>query len=309
MRVLIVGAGRMGLTAAIELARLGVLADVVARRLEPSTFSRAVGILPSSLRLLQPSGATDRIRDDGVALRRAFMFSDRRELLDLLLVGETASVEFSDGRIAKYDHVIGADGVGRAVRTAVGIAYEGFDLPGDWSIADFDTNGWPYPDALTACLRAKVGVILVVPLQADRFLVVSNTPDALGALPLPMDIRSIRRIGTFRISIRHAVQYATHPFYLAGDAAHCHLPAGGRGMNLGLSDAAELAAWLVRGDFGGYRTAPHAAGKKVIAKSEGTRKIMTATSPAYRLAIRSTPTIASFVPFMQRMLFKSFVDG
>ncbi len=35
-----------------------------------------------------------------------------------------------------------------------------------------------------------------------------------------------------------------HSVYLAGDAAHIHSPAGGRGMNLGIEDAAWLA-WLI----------------------------------------------------------------
>ena len=46
MKVLIVGAGPTGLTAAIELARRGVLPMIVDRRPDASTLSRAVGITP-----------------------------------------------------------------------------------------------------------------------------------------------------------------------------------------------------------------------------------------------------------------------
>lgn len=61
MRALIVGAGPTGHTAAVELARFGILPDITERLPEPSPLSRAVGILPSSLRLLTPCGAATRL--------------------------------------------------------------------------------------------------------------------------------------------------------------------------------------------------------------------------------------------------------
>ena len=44
MRVLIVGAGPTGLTAAVELARRGLVPEIIDRKTEASTLSRAVGI-------------------------------------------------------------------------------------------------------------------------------------------------------------------------------------------------------------------------------------------------------------------------
>ncbi|KAI7867296.1 FAD binding domain-containing protein [Spinellus fusiger] len=45
----------------------------------------------------------------------------------------------------------------------------------------------------------------------------------------------------FRISERIVDTYRRGRVFLAGDAAHCHSPAGGQGMNLGLQDAKDLA--------------------------------------------------------------------
>ncbi len=61
MRVLIVDAGPTGLTAADELARQGIAGDVIDRKEEPSSLSCAVGIMPSSLKTLTPSGVTDKL--------------------------------------------------------------------------------------------------------------------------------------------------------------------------------------------------------------------------------------------------------
>ena len=69
-RVLIVGAGPTGLSAAVELARLGVIADVVERRSEPSALSRAVGILPETIAKLDHGGIGEAIRKEAMSYRK-----------------------------------------------------------------------------------------------------------------------------------------------------------------------------------------------------------------------------------------------
>ncbi len=55
MKVLIVGAGPAGLTTAVELARRGIVSDVIDLRESGSGLSRAVGITPASLEILRPN--------------------------------------------------------------------------------------------------------------------------------------------------------------------------------------------------------------------------------------------------------------
>ncbi len=55
-RVLIIGAGPTGLTAALELARLGVPVRIVEKRPEPPTTSRAIGVQARTLELLDRRG-------------------------------------------------------------------------------------------------------------------------------------------------------------------------------------------------------------------------------------------------------------
>ena len=58
----------------------------------------------------------------------------------------------------------------------------------------------------------------------------------------------------FRIHHRVADSYRAGRLLLAGDAAHVHSPAGGQGMNLGITDAVALADALTEALRTGHDT-------------------------------------------------------
>ena len=87
MRVLIVGAGPTGLTAGVELARRGIHTEVIDQKTGPSKLSRAVGILPSSLSVLAPSGVTKHLLEEGIKVQEVRVFSGVRRVLSLSLKG------------------------------------------------------------------------------------------------------------------------------------------------------------------------------------------------------------------------------
>ena len=66
IKVIIIGAGPAGLTAGIELARRGVGVDIFDKRDAASTLSRAVGIEPHSLKILEVSGVTKKLLARGI---------------------------------------------------------------------------------------------------------------------------------------------------------------------------------------------------------------------------------------------------
>jgi len=76
MKVIIAGAGPTGLTAAIELARRGIIARVVDRKPSPSPLSRAVGINPRSLKLLEANGVTAQLLERGIKIRTGHFYED-----------------------------------------------------------------------------------------------------------------------------------------------------------------------------------------------------------------------------------------
>jgi 2-polyprenyl-6-methoxyphenol hydroxylase-like FAD-dependent oxidoreductase len=220
--------------------------------------------------------------------------------------GITATIA---GRDERFDHVIGADGVRSAVRAAVGLPFEGIDLPFRWSIADVDSPDWPDPTAFQGFLLRDGHATVVVPLASGRFRVIASKPDALAALPVPMTVSNVRASGDFTIMVRQVPSYRVGRVLLAGDAAHCHSPVGGRGMNLGIADAADLARRIAEDDLDGYSAARHAEGRHVLALSERGRRMIQSTSPLRRAIVVSALRVVSGVPALSHAAMRMLVSG
>ncbi|KAG2227356.1 hypothetical protein INT45_004311, partial [Circinella minor] len=63
----------------------------------------------------------------------------------------------------------------------------------------------------------------------------------IRAAPLEIKITEPQDLGIFHINERKANGFRRNSAFVIGDAAHCHSPAGGQGMNLGLQDADNLS--------------------------------------------------------------------
>ncbi|CAG8677817.1 13112_t:CDS:2, partial [Cetraspora pellucida] len=59
--------------------------------------------------------------------------------------------------------------------------------------------------------------------------------------PIKLELKNPVWLSNFRINERIVNRYRTGRAFVAGDAAHCHSPFGGQGMNLGIQDAHNLA--------------------------------------------------------------------
>lgn len=84
-RILIAGAGPVGLAAALEFSRRGLHPRIVDKSPGPAPIaeSRALAINVRSLTLLEPSGATARILAEAVLVRQLRMFAGDRPLLTI----------------------------------------------------------------------------------------------------------------------------------------------------------------------------------------------------------------------------------
>jgi len=352
-KILIVGAGPTGLTAAVELSRMGIIPEIIDRKDCPSPLSRAVGIIPNSLNILKPSGVTNQLVEEGVKFRYFQLFKGNKmlvrvslkgghpewdfavalaqdrtehalieglkrfggsvefgsELTGIRLEGDGVFVRINNGPEQKYDFVLGADGIHSATRELLGIEYPGFDLPETWSIADVNAVNWPYPETGTICLLPHAEMVVIVPLEENRYRVVSNTEDALATVPLKLEVTKKHREGQFTISIRQVKEYRRGNVFLAGDAAHCHSPAGGRGMNLGIADAAEWAKRIIENDLDGYSQLRQEAGAETIALSERMRKTITSPNPLIKLLLILLGYLIKYIPPLERRAAKTFLSG
>ena len=78
--VLIVGAGPTGLTAALELSRLGIPVRLVDKAAGPSTTSRALAVQSRTLELLAQRGLAEPLVAAGNPAHRATIYADNKEL-------------------------------------------------------------------------------------------------------------------------------------------------------------------------------------------------------------------------------------
>lgn len=90
--------------------------------------------------------------------------------------------------------------------------------------------------------------------------------------------------------------------FLAGDSAHCHPPAGGRGMNLGIEDAVILAALMSKDKLELYHDLRYPVGKTVIQNSTGLFKRFSLRGHAARLMITFLGILFYFLPFLYMKL-------
>lgn len=327
---LIVGAGPVGLAAALELDRRGQAVRLIDRAAQLPPESRAIGINPRSLDILEASGASERILAEGLRINRVRLLSRGRTLglidfgrlphrfpfmtalpqrrtqaiLEALLAERGIAVEravafegFAEhpgeircrlsgpggGEDAAVPRLIGCDGAHSAVRKAAGIAFEGRAYEHDWTLMDAEAE-WPFPPDEAVFAFSEAGSLFAIPLERGAWRLVRNGPDPAALAPMGARIGRVLWQSAFRISHRLAARFRQGAVLVAGDAAHIHSPAGARGMNGGIEDAATLAWLIARGEEGRYDALRRPAARRVLAQVD--RQTRQADAAAWLLPIR-----------------------
>ncbi|QFR39470.1 FAD-dependent monooxygenase [Candidatus Gracilibacteria bacterium 28_42_T64] len=230
------------------------------------------------------------------------------ELSEISQTEDGVIAKATNGEEFHSDYLIGADGVSSKVRSCVGIELDSVKLPGVWSIADVEVEGWSHITSTTICLLKKGKIAGILPLGATRFRVVSNTKETLSALPLKFKLLKIHREGQFKISLSQAKEYSKGRVFLAGDSAHTHSPVGGRGMNLGIANADDLARRIAgEAPLSEYSQKRYEEDTHIIKGTEDMRKLLTSSSPTQRLLMLSALKIISVVPFFKRKWANKFL--
>jgi len=234
--------------------------------------------------------------------------------------GVTAT--FDDGEIIRASYVVGADGMHSTVREQAGIGFTGGEFAEAFALADVRLAGEAPRDEVIL-FYAKEGLNVLAPLPGNIFRIVApaaNVPKVPSAefVQALLDTRAFGPgqlvvtdllWGTrFHIHHRVADSYRAGRFLLVGDAAHVHSPAGGQGMNLGITDAISLAGALAEVLHGGpdtaldvYASAQRQRAEQVLKLTGRLTRIATLPRPL-RPIRNSGMRLAARVPTVRRQL-------
>lgn len=312
----------------LDVARRMVKAGLVAPRftmregsrvLIPVDFSTLPTQYPFTLMLSQAD--TERLLEERLNELGTEVIRPRSVTrLDQDQDGVTAT--FDDGETIRAGYVVGADGMHSTIREQAGIGFTGGEYAESFLLADVRLSG-EAPDDEVILFYAKDGLNVLAPLPGGIWRIVAPMPDApqVPSAALVQELLDTRAFGPgrsvvtellwgtrFRIHHRVADSYRAGRILLAGDAAHVHSPAGGQGMNLGITDAIALAEALTDVLRGGPETALDAY---CTAQRERAQRVVTLTGRLTRIAtlprplrpIRNTAMrLAAHVPAARRQL-------
>jgi 2-polyprenyl-6-methoxyphenol hydroxylase-like FAD-dependent oxidoreductase len=173
---------------------------------------------------------------------------------------EGVTAMFAGGDELRARYLVAADGMHSTVREQAGIGFIGSQYGESFVLADVRLDG-AVPDDEAVLYFSPEGVLVVAPLPGGAHRIVATVaeaperPDAELVQDL-LDARgpAARRTivdevlwgSRFLVHHRIADRYRAGRVLLAGDAAHVHSPAGGQGMNTGITDAVTLGDVLAR---------------------------------------------------------------
>jgi len=264
------------------LRRIGVVDDLVALGFQITGvgyFSRGkrLGTVPMNrLGTASPFTLSLPQREIEAVLRARFVELGGTYELGVTLTAvepeePSAELRHADGtvEVVRPKWMIGADGVSSTTRKLLGVPYPGKPFELGISIGDFPVAGpvgteveYHYSrNGLLPLIPMGNGIgrlASIVPPVGDGWQSLSR--EQLQAIvdkraSLPYEIGEPRWIRTFQPRPGIAERFRVGQVLLVGDAAHCVVPLGGQGLNLGIQDAFNLG-WKLGGVIRGRLAEP-----------------------------------------------------
>lgn len=194
--------------------------------------------------------------------------------------------------------LFGCDGFHSAVRSSLGIAFPGSSLIAKPYAVDLDLAHWPFETNTNVFLDASGGC-LAVQIGPNQLRLVTTTIEQRDAFLKSLPVIKVTWDSTFDVHFHVADEYGKGNVWLAGDAVHVHSPVGGRGMNMGILDAVDLAAAVQSGNLDQYATERHAAAKQWV---EFNRRISTVALDSSASSQRLRRLLTTVLPFLGRLM-------
>lgn len=188
--------------------------------------------------------------------------------------GATARLRSANGQDSsvRSRFVVGCEGSNSLVRRALNLSFEGERYSGEQFIQADCRIKWALPKRRSYLFLTAVGYMMVIEFPDDVVRIFISLPDAagsaganeasgqLGAVESTTEQPTLEEVGhqltrlsgydcelsdatwlaRYRTSHRYANRFSQGCAFIAGDAAHVHVPIGGQGMNTGIQDAFNL---------------------------------------------------------------------
>ncbi|MFB7476974.1 FAD-dependent monooxygenase [Kitasatospora sp. NPDC056184] len=195
-------------------------------------------------------------------------------------------------------YLVGCDGGSSTVRKLAGIAFPGTSSSVNGITGDVDLIN-PNKDAYGPRLT-QGGVYAQIPMEAGVHRLTTMEFDVVPPsrdLPLTTDefAAAVKRVmgidvqlgerhllSRFGSATRLAERYRAGRVFLAGDAAHIHLPFGGQGLNTGVQDAINLGwklaaavqGWAPPGLLDSYHEERHPVGARLTLNTQAQEALL-----------------------------------
>jgi len=269
--VLIVGAGPTGLTAALELSRMGVSVRLIDKRQAPATTSRAIGVQARTLELFAQRGLAEEMVRLGNKGRFASIYGGGKRVFRLdfghvesrypfmLLISQAETERILREGVARQGVTPewNTELVGIGQDATLDLPFEGHTRGEQYALGDLLVTG-DLPDSDISIFSSDHGFMGLFPLGGEHFRLIASNPlskaskDAGPSLDelqriydqrshIPARFHDLRWSSWFRINSRMVSRLKVGRLLLGGDAAHIHSPAGAQGMNTGIQDMINLS--------------------------------------------------------------------
>ncbi|GAA2823322.1 FAD-dependent monooxygenase [Kitasatospora paracochleata] len=264
--------------------------------------------------LITPQSHTERLLQERASKAGATLVRGA-EAVGLRQDSEGVSLTVREGGATtthRARYAVGTDGVHSTVRDLLGIPFPGESVVNSVMLADVRLRR--EPDEVLTVGASEAGFAFLAPFGDGWYRVIAwdrarQRPDgdpvelseiaelARAVFGVDHGFTEARWTSRFHSDERQAPTYRSGRVFLAGDAAHCHSPAGGQGMNTGLQDAANLG-WKLAATLQGwapdalldtYQTERHPVGRAVLRSSGALVRIALAQNGPSR-ALRSALT-------------------
>lgn len=157
---------------------------------------------------------------------------------------------------ATTKYIIGCDGAGSKVRHLLNFSFKGGTYEQQFYVADTRLKWEAGFNKLVLCPSRKNFCGFFPMAGSNTHRIIGTVPKELNdrhdigftdlekaikeTVGFPMEIKSVNWFSVYKLHHRSVQVFNKGNYFLAGDAAHIHSPAGGQGMNTGLQDAYNL---------------------------------------------------------------------